>query len=71
MQTYYSERRNVARGLFYDSSKSRVGGQSLQSRLKQVAQIKEPWNEINTKWTNDMIRVKLKGAFFVCHAQLQ
>jgi hypothetical protein len=24
MQTYFSERRNVARGLFYNSSKSRV-----------------------------------------------
>jgi hypothetical protein len=69
-QTYYSERRNVARGLFYDSSKSKVGGQSLQNRLKHVAQLKEPWNEINAKWTNDLIRVKLKGAFFACHAQL-
>ncbi len=65
-----TQRRNVARGLFYDSSKSKVGGQSLQNRLKHVAQLKEPWNEINAKWTNDLIRVKLKGAFFACHAQL-
>jgi hypothetical protein len=70
MQTYYSERCNQVPGLFYNSSKSRVGGQNLPNRLKQVAQIKEPWNKINAKWTNDMIRVKLKGAFFACHAQL-
>jgi hypothetical protein len=31
--------------------------------------IKEPWNEINAKWTNDTIRVKLKTAFFVYCAQ--
>ncbi len=35
-----------------------------------MEQIKEPWNEINVKWTNDMIRVKLKGAFFMSHALL-
>ncbi len=64
MQIYYSEGRNVARGIFYDSSKSRVGGQSLQNRLKYVALIKEPWKEINAKWTNDMIRVKLKRRLF-------
>jgi hypothetical protein len=49
MQTYNSERRKIARGLFYDSSKSKVEGQTLQNRLKHVAQIKEPWNEINAK----------------------
>ncbi len=65
-----SERRNVACGLFYDSSRSKVGGQSLQNKLKHVAQLREPWNEINAKWTNHVICVKLKGAFFTCHAQL-
>jgi hypothetical protein len=69
-QTYHSDIRNVAHGLFYDSSKSKVGEQSLQNRLKHVAKIKKPWNKINAKWTNDAIQVKLNGAFFACHAQL-
>jgi hypothetical protein len=33
MRTYYSERTNVARGLFFDSSKIKVGKQSIQNRL--------------------------------------
>jgi len=64
MRTYYSERRNVARGLFFDSSKTRVGRQSLENRLAHVAQIKEPWNTSNAKLTNDQLRVMLKHTYF-------
>ncbi len=40
--TYYSERRNAARGVFFDSSKTKFGRQSLQNRLQHFSQIKEP-----------------------------
>jgi hypothetical protein len=43
---------------------------SVQFTLKHVAQIKESWSKINAKYINDMIRVKLKGAFFEPHSQL-
>jgi len=65
MRTYYSERRNVARGLFFDSSRTRIGKQSIQNRLSHVAQIKESWNTSNAKMTNDQIRVMLKHTFFL------
>ncbi len=67
--TYYSERRNVARGLFFDSFKTKFGRQSLQNRLQHFLQIKEPWNELGTRKTNDWIHVLLKKTFFSCHAQ--
>jgi hypothetical protein len=63
-QTFYTERRNKGRGLFFDASRRRVGRQSLQNRLEHVAQIKEPWNEQGQVLTNDRIRVMLKKAFF-------
>lgn len=68
--TYYSERRNVAKGLFYDSSKMKVGRQSLQNRLQHMKQIREPWNELGSRWTNDKIRIVLKDTFFKCHYQI-
>ena len=68
--TYYSERQNVARGLFYDASRTKCGRQSIQNRLKHVAQIKKPWNELGAKITNDGLRVLLKETFFSCNFQL-
>jgi hypothetical protein len=51
---------------FENLNKSKAGEQSLQNRLKHVAQIKKLWNKISAKWTNDVIRVKLKGPPFLC-----
>ncbi len=70
-QNYYSERHNVARGLFFDSSKTKIGRQSLQNRLKHVSLIKEPWNEQGTPLSNDNIRKILKKTFFSCKAQIK
>ncbi len=70
MRTYYSERRSVARGLFFDSSKTKKGRQSIQNRLAHIAQIREPWNEPGSKITNDALRVLLKKTFFSCNAVL-
>jgi hypothetical protein len=67
--TYYSERRNVARGLFFDSSKTRIGKQSIQNRLLHIAQIKDPWNEVGSKVSNDCLRMLLKKTYFSCQAQ--
>ncbi len=69
--TLYSERRNAARGLFFDSSRSKFGRQSLQNRLRHFSQIKEPWNELGTRKSNDWIRIHLKKTFFACQAQLR
>jgi hypothetical protein len=69
LTTYYSERRNAARGLFFDSSKTRIGAQSIQNRLMHITRIKYPWNDLNSKWSNDQIRVNLKRIYFSCNAQ--
>jgi Reverse transcriptase (RNA-dependent DNA polymerase) len=62
--TYYSERRKGGKGLFYDSSRTCVGRQSIQNRLKHIAQVSEPWNEIGSGLTNDRLRILLKKTFF-------
>ena len=69
-RTYYSERRNVGRGLFYDASKTKQGQQSLQNRLQHIAQICEPWNESGPKLTNDKLRTMLKSTYFIYKANL-
>ena len=64
--TYYNERRNAGKGLFYDSSKTVQGCQSLQNRLKHIAQISEPWNEQGPeKFSKDKLRVMLKSTYFL------
>jgi hypothetical protein len=70
--TYYSERRNAGKGLFYDSSKTVPGRQSLQNRLKHIAQISEPWNEQGPeKFSKDKLRVMLKSTYFLHKATFQ
>ncbi len=54
--------------MFFDSSQTKLGRQSIQNRLKHVAQIREPWNELGAKLSNDKLRVLLKGIFFRCNA---
>lgn len=72
MSTYYSERRNAGKGLFYDSSKTVPGRQSIQNRLKHIAQIKEPWNESGPeKFSKDKLRVMLKSTYFLHKATFQ
>ena len=71
-RTYYSERRNAGKGLFYDSSKTVPGRQSLQNRLKHIAQISEPWNEQGPeKFSKDKLRVMLKSTYFIHKATFQ
>ena len=65
-RTYFEERRFKGRGLFYDSSKTRPGRQSIQNLLQHVYQIRNPWNELGSKMTNDAIRVLLKNNYFIC-----
>ncbi len=66
--TFYTERRNAGRGLFFDSSKMVVGRQSLQNRLLHIRQITTPWSEGGQKMTNDAIRQLLKRTFFTHNA---
>ena len=65
--TYYEERRQKGRGLFFDSSRRKCGRQSLQNRLSHVAQIKKPWNEDGLPLSNNQLRRLLKSAFFSHH----
>ncbi len=69
MRTYYEERRNAGKGLFYDSSRLKCGRQSIQNRLQHIKHIKEPWNEIGQKITNNSLRIMLKKTYFACFAQ--
>jgi hypothetical protein len=68
-RTYYAERRNIAKGLFYDSSRTKMGRQSLQNRLPHVKHLKVPWNELDSKLSNHSLRIMLKETYFGCHAQ--
>jgi hypothetical protein len=68
-KNYYSERRSVAAGLFYDSSRSKPGQQSILNCLKHVALVREPWNELWTKLSNDELRPLWKGTFLNYNAQ--
>ncbi len=67
---YYSEHRNAAKGMFFDSSKSKKGQQSFQNRLKHVSFIKEPWNELGTRLSNHKLRTMLKRTFFTSQSEL-
>jgi len=70
-QTFYCERRNAGKGLFFDSSKTKAGRQSLQNRLLHIKQVVEPWSEQGFGLTNDKIRILLKHTFFMCYAQIR
>jgi len=59
--TLYEERRRPGCGLFYDSSCSLAGRQSIQNRLNFM-------NNIDIAWTSGLsdhdIRITLKKSFF-------
>lgn len=63
-KTFYTERRNRGKGLFFDGSKSKVGKQSIQNRLQHIKSITESWCQLGTNITNDKLRVILKKTFF-------
>ncbi len=68
-RTYYAERRNPARGMFYDSSRTKMGRQSIQNRLPHIKQLSVPWNEPDSKFSNHRLRIVLKNTFFSCYQQ--
>lgn len=68
MRTFYTERRNRGKGLFFDGSKSRAGRQSIQNRLAHIAQVTEPWSETGSNLTKDRLRVLLKSTYFLHNA---
>jgi len=61
ISNYYEELRKPQQGMFFDSSKSRTGCQSLENRLDLIKEIYQPWNN---GLTNDTLRVLLKKTFF-------
>ncbi len=63
-QTFYTERRNKGKGMFFDGSKSKAGKQSLQNKLQHVESLSEPWSESGSNLINDKLRVILKRTFF-------
>ena len=63
MKNYFEEYRYPGVGLFFDSSKSKQGAQSLENRLIFMRSIKKPWN-LKSPLTNDEIRIELKLQFF-------
>jgi hypothetical protein len=64
MKTFYTERRNRGKGLFFDGSRTRFGKQSLQNRLHHVKMVSENWSEIGQNLTNNRLRTVLKRTFF-------
>jgi hypothetical protein len=63
-RTFYTERRNRGKGMFYDESKTRHGKQSIQNRLQHVSSVTNPWSEKGQNLTNNQLRVMLKKTFF-------
>jgi len=61
VSNYYEEPRKPQQGMFFDSSKSRTGRQSLENRLDLIKEINQPWNN---GLNNDALRVLLKKTFF-------
>jgi hypothetical protein len=61
---YFEERRHPGVGLFFDSSKSKKGRQSLPNRLLFMRVISYPWNAIESQMTNDQIRIEMKSTFY-------
>ena len=47
-----------------------VGRQSIQNRLKHIAQVSEPWSEIGNGLSNDRLGISLKKTFFAHTALL-
>ncbi len=52
-------------GMFFDSSKSKLGQQALPNRLLFMHAIKYPWN--SAPMSNDVIRIEMKQNFFTFH----
>jgi hypothetical protein len=62
-QNYFEEKRNPHIGMFFDSSRTRKGRQSIQNRLMFMRSISYPWNS-NLELSNDLLRVTMKRTFF-------
>ena len=60
--TYFEEKRQPGVGYFYDTSRLKVGRQSIQNRLLFMRNIKYPWNL--KPMSNDLIRIEMKKSFF-------
>ena len=61
---YFEEKRHPGVGLFFDSSRKRVGRQSLPNRLIFMRGIEYAWNDETNVMSNDLIRIQMKKSFF-------
>jgi len=61
---YFEENCYPGVGYFFDSSKTKIGRQSLPNRLLFMRTIKQPWNLQSNKLSDDKIRILMKKAFF-------
>jgi hypothetical protein len=59
---YYEEPRKPGVGRFFDSSKRKIGAQSLQNHIGWMKDIGDAWH--GRKLTDDVIRVLLKKSLF-------
>jgi hypothetical protein len=62
-QNYFEEKRNPHIGMFFDSSRTRKGQQSIQNRLMFMRSISYPWNS-ESELSNDLLRVIMKRTFY-------
>jgi hypothetical protein len=63
-QCYFEEKRKPGIGLFFDSSRTKKGRQSIQNRLLFMRSMNHPWNDPSNPMTNDQIRIVMKRTFF-------
>ncbi len=61
---YFEERSNPHVGLFFDSSKTLKGRQSIQNILMFLRSVTYPWNNPSENLSDDRLRVILKRTFF-------
>ena len=62
INTYFEERQNPGRGLFFDGSRTRRGRQSIEIRLLFMRSIDICWNS-GKDLTNDYKRIEMKRTF--------
>jgi len=63
MTVCFEEQRKPGLGLFYDSSRTRKGRQSIENRLLFMRSITFPWN-LCSKLSDDRLRIEMKKVFF-------
>jgi hypothetical protein len=61
-ENYFEERRQYGVGYFFDTSRVKIGRQSLQNRILFMRSINYPWNA--APMSNDLIRIEMKRVFF-------